>query len=214
MHCEEFEKALEELDDYADLPSPLQAHRLACRPCAELVRDLTFIGVQARELLPLEQPPERVWAGIERQIEHSGLIKQPPRRRPSLRPAFGWFWRMGMGFSYATVFAVALGVVYVYSILSPPVPAPPLPQAPNPPFAQLFEKVPPKQREIYVSNLNQVNSSIQQLQTFLAEHPEDPFARDELFTTYQQKSRLWEDLVRWQDVTPEINPDVTGDTAH
>jgi hypothetical protein len=210
MNCQEFEKALEELDGYSDLPQPLQAHRVACRPCAELVQDLTFIGVQARELLPLEPPPDRVWAGIERQLESSGLIKEQPRRRLSLRPAFGWFSRLGMGFSYATVFAVALGVVYLYSILSPPVPAPPLPQAPNPPFAQLFEKVPPKQREIYVSNLNQVNSSIQQLQTFLAEHPEDPFAREELFTTYQQKSRLWEDMVRWQDVTQ----DATDDTAH
>ena len=210
MHCQEFEKALEEFDDYSLLPQPLEAHRRACRPCAELIEDLNFIGVQAREMLPLEQPPERVWVGIERQLENSGLIKQPPRRSPSLLSAFGWFWRLGMGFSYAAVFAVALGVVYVYSVLSPPVPAPPIPQAPNPPFAQLFEKVPPKQREIYVSNLNQVNSSIQQLQTFLAEHPEDPFARQELFTTYQQKSRLWEDLVRWQDVTP----DLTGDTAH
>ena len=210
MHCQEFEKALEELDDYSVLPSPLESHRLACQSCAELVEDLTFIGVQAREMLPLEQPPDRVWVEIERQLENSGLIKEQSRRRPSLRPAFGWFWRFGMGFSYAAVFAVALGVVYVYSILSPPVPAPPIPQAPNPPFAQLFEKVPPKQREIYVSNLNQVNSSIQQLQTFLAEHPEDPFARQELFTTYQQKSRLWEDLVRWQDVTS----DETGATAH
>jgi hypothetical protein len=207
MNCQEFDKALEELDDYSVLPSPLEAHRLACHSCAELVEDLNLIVVQAREMLPLEQPPDRVWVEIERQLESSGLIKEPPRRSPSLRPALGWLWRFGMGFSYAAVFAVALGVVYVYSILSPPVPPPSIPQAPNPPFAQLFEKVPPKQREIYVSNLNQVNSSIQQLQTFLSEHPEDPFARQELFSTYQQKSRLWEDLVRWQDVTQD-------ETAH
>jgi hypothetical protein len=210
MHCEEFEIALEELDDYSVLPPPLESHRLACRSCAELVEDLNLIGVQAREMLPLEQPPDRVWVEIERQLENSGLIKEPPRHRPPLRHALGWFWRLGMGFSYAAVFTVALGVVYLYSILAPRVPAPPIPQAPNPPFAQLFEKVPPKQREIYVSNLNQVNSSIQQLQTFLAQHPEDPFARQELFSTYQQKSRLWEDLVRWQDATS----DLTDDTAH
>jgi len=214
MNCQEFEKELEELDDYVVLPLPLEAHRLACHSCAELVQDLNFIGVQAREMLPLEQPPDRVWVGIERELESSGLIKDPQRRGPSLRPALGWFWRIGMGFSYAAVFAVALGVVYVYSILSPPVPRPSIPQAPNPPFAQLFEKVPPKQREIYVSNLNQVNSSIQQLQTFLAQHPEDPFARQELFTTYQQKSRLWEDMVRWQDAPQDANPDLNSDTAH
>jgi hypothetical protein len=204
MNCQEFERELEQLNDYSDAPPEVEAHRRQCSTCAELVEDLASISAQARQMLRLEQPPDRVWSELERKLEQAGLIRQPSGRRFFPLPSLGWIWRLGMGFSYAAVFVVALGVVYVYSILAPRVPPPPLPAAPNPPFAQLFEKVPPKQRAVYVDNLQQVDSSIQQLQTFLAAHPEDPFAREQLFTTYQQKSRLWEDMVRWEDFSDEM----------
>lgn len=203
MNCEEFEKGLEELEDYSEASPALQAHRRICPSCSELMEDLTFIRTQVHQMLSLEQPPDRVWRQIQEQLQEEGLIKTRPRRRFFDSPAFGWLPRLRMGLAYGSVFAVALGIVYVYSILAPPVAPPPLPQAPNPPFAQLFEKVPPEKRAIYVNNLNQVDDSIQQLQLFLASHPEDPFAREELFTTYQQKSRLWEDLVQWQGFPEE-----------
>ncbi len=206
MNCEEFESALEELDDYSVAPAEMEAHQRLCAPCAELVDDLTSIGVQARQMLELQRPPDRIWTTLERKLQKDGLIREPRGRRFFDHPSLGWFWRLGMGFSYAAVFAVALGVVYVYSILSPRISPPPLPSAPNPPFAQLFEKVPPKQRAIYVDNLHQVDSSIQQLQSFLTAHPEDPFAREQLISTYQQKTRLWEDLVRWEDLSEETIP--------
>ncbi len=214
MNCEEFERELEELEDYSEASPALEAHRHACSSCAELLDDLNSLRAQARQMLPLEQPSERVWEQLHLQLEQAGMIKYPPRRKVfgravALGPgaALGWFPRLSMGMAYAAVFTVALGVVYVYSILAPRVAAPPLPQPPNPPFAQLFEKVSPEKRAIYASNLDQVESSIQQLQTFLAAHPEDPFARQELFTTYQQKSRLWEDLVRWQDFSEDTIPE-------
>lgn len=207
MNCAEFETELAELEDYSESSPALEAHRQACRSCSELVNDLNSIRAQARQMLSLEQPSERVWEQIHSQLEKAGLVKDPPRRRVfGKAPDFGWFWRWSMGMAYASVFVLALGVVYVYSILAPRVASPPLPQPPNPPFAQLFAKVSPEKRAIYVSNLNQVESSIQQLKTFLAAHPEDPFAREELFSTYQQKSRLWEDLVRWQDFSEETIP--------
>ena len=199
MNCEEFERELEELDDYSN-PSPtLEAHGRICASCSELVKDLNYIRQQARQMLPMEQPHDRVWQQIRKQLKEAGLVAEPAPRRFFGQAAFGWFPRLSMGMAYAAVFCVALGVVYVYSILSLRVPAPPLPAAPNPPFAQLFEKVPPEKRAVYVTNLNQVDSSIQQLSTFLAAHPDDSFARQELFNTYQQKSRLWEAMVQWQE---------------
>jgi len=199
MNCEEFEREMEELDDDSNLSPTLEAHRRICASCSELVEDLNYIRQEARQMLPLEQPHDRVWQQIRKRLKEAELIAEPFPRRFFGHTALGWFSRLSMGMAYAAVFFVALGVVYVYSILSPRVPAPPLPAAPNPPFAQLFEKVSPEKRALYVSNLNQVDSSIQQWRTFLAAHPEDPFARQQLFSTYQQKSRLWNALVRWQE---------------
>jgi hypothetical protein len=151
-------------------------------------------------LVPSEEPSEKVWQGLEQQLRREHLIKNADSRRffaPAARA--GWFARLVPGFAYSAVFAMALGVVYVYTIAFPKIVPPPVPAAPNPPLAQLFEKVPAEKRAVYVNNLNEVESSIQHLQTFLAAHPEDPFAREALFNTYQEKSRLWEDIVRWEE---------------
>ena len=205
MNCAEFEKQLEALEEYSQAPSEWTAHSAHCSACAELVEDLSTIRAQARQMLSLEQPPQRVWQNIHRELERTGLIRESRHKGWLGQVAsFAWFPRLSMGFAYAAVFAMALGVIRVYSIVSQPIASPPLPQPPNPPFAQVFERVPAQQRAVYVSNLDQVDSSIQHLQTFLASHPDDPFAREELFSTYQQKSRLWEDLVRWQDFSEDI----------
>jgi hypothetical protein len=198
MNCEQFEKEMEELEDYSSPSAEFEAHLRACVSCSELLEDLNSIRQQARELVAAEEPNDRVWQQVRKGLRREGLIAEPTRRLFA-RPAFGWLPRLSMGVAYATVFLVALGVVYVYSIISLRVPAPPLPAAPNPPFAQLFEKVSPEKRALYVSNLNQVDTSIQQWKTFLADHPEDPFARQQLFNNYEQKARLWDSLVRWEE---------------
>ena len=200
MNCEELERELEELEGDSN-PSPaFESHLRVCSACSELVEDLRYLRRQALQMLHVEVPSERVWQGIRGRLEKDGLISEPTLRRffkPS--PALGWLSRLGMGFAYAAVFGVAVGVVYVYSIISPRIPPPPIVAPASPPFAQLLEKVPPEKRDTYVTNLNEVESSIQQLNTFLAAHPEDPFARRALFDSYQQKSRLWEAMVRSQE---------------
>lgn len=205
MNCQEFEREFTNLEHASDASGALEAHRASCRSCAGLVSDVNFMTAEAQKIPSSNEPSGRVWQQIHSELQRSGLIKEP-RRAVFAPPVFGWFARLSMSFAYAAVFIVALGVVYVYSILAPRLAVPPLPQAPNPPFAQLFEKVPPGERATYVKNLDQVDASIQQLKTFLATHPEDPFARQELFATYQQKSRLWEDLVRWQDFSESTAP--------
>ena len=198
MNCEEFEREIEGFEDLSTLSPQVEVHRHACHACSTLLEDLTYIRAQARQLLIYDQPPDRIWNQIRKQLDESGTTAGPFHHVPA-KPGFGWFPRLSMGMAYAAVFLIALGVVRVYTILSVPVALPPLPPAPNPPFATLFEKVPARERAVYVDNLQQVDSSIQELRTFLASHPEDPFARQELVTTYYQKSRLWEALVRWQE---------------
>ncbi len=202
MNCDEFEQELEQSDDGSELPAVAEAHRRNCLACTELVEDLSLIRTQARSLRGSEQPADWVWQRIHQQLAREGVIKEDsPRRLVMPALAFGWFSRLIPSFAYAAVFAMALGVVYVYSILAPrvPVPAVSVPPPPNPPFAELFEKVPAEKRAVYVNNLDQVESSIQHLQTYMASHPDDPFAREALFNSYQEKSRLWEDLVRWEE---------------
>ncbi|MBI2815642.1 MAG: hypothetical protein HYX72_01755 [Acidobacteria bacterium] len=206
MNCEEFEREFANLEHLSDDSAALEAHRASCRSCAGLVSDVKFITAEARQMTSSSEPSGRVWRQIHSELQKSGLIKEPRQTVFAPAPAFGWFPRMSMGLAYAAVFVIALGVVYIYSILAPRVATPALPQPPNPPFAQVFEKIPPQQRSTYVNHLNQVDASIEQLKAFLAAHPEDPFARQELFTTYQQKSRLWEDLVRWHDFSESTAP--------
>ena len=215
MNCGEFERHLQELEDSG--PSPrMEAHRQACRACSELLEDLNSITRQARLILPREEPSERVWQEIRRRLQQEGLIQGPSQHvfHPQMAGGGGWFARLRMGMAYAAVFLVAFGVVYAYSIRSSvPVPsrevqtpmtnalalAEESPSSPDEPIWQLIEKVPPEKRATYVTNLQQVNSSIQQLNTFLATHPEDWFAREQLFTVYQQKERLWETLLNWEE---------------
>src|SRR5438309_2041523 len=171
MSCQDFERELEEAEDYTN-PSPtLEAHRRNCVSCSDLLEDFNHIRRQARLLLASE-PPDRVWQQLQRHLGQSGLVAQPSRRRFFGEAAVpGWFSRLSMGMAYAAVFVVALGVTYVYSIFTHGVPVPPpygpataastlpLPPPPDQPFNQVIEKVPPAQRAVYVNNLNQVENS-------------------------------------------------------
>jgi hypothetical protein len=64
---------------------------------------------------------------------------------------------------------------------------------------QLLAKMPEDHREIFVSNWNQVNSSIENWQNFAQQHPDDPFAPQQLLNARQQKEQLWENLIKWDE---------------
>jgi len=208
MNCEEFERKLQELESLTP-PPPLEAHLRSCLPCAELMADLAHITRQARQVVPMELPSDRVWEGIQQQLAQEGLIAEPRSRRPVLlSPAWGWFPRLRMGMAYAAVFLITLGVGYSIrsNVAVPPppeianiVPAPPNDAPLEEDFQQLLQKVPPEKRKVYESNFHEVNSSIQQLSTFVASHPEDRFARDQLLSAFERRGRLWETMARWEE---------------
>ena len=215
MNCEDFETAWQELEDSFRLPARMEQHRQACSACAELADDLTLITQQARQLLPREQPSERVWEQIQHQLQQGGLI-QPAQPKPRWFPRIPVFGipRLPMGLAYAAVFLVAFGVVSLHSILSnvpvsPSLSPPPaasvaaLPEAgsalDDQPLRELMEKIPASKRATYETNLQQVNNAIRQLSTRLESHPEDLFARGQLNLAYEQKELLVERVVRWEE---------------
>ena len=218
MKCEEFEIEWQDLEDDpnlpAHLPAHLEAHRQACTACSQWVAEIDEIRQQARQLLSQEQPSDRLWEQIQHQLQQDGFIKKPAPTEIRSSPVslLGWLPQWTMSMAYAAVFLLAFGVVYLHNLIT---------QVPNPPrpavvsasvlsqansgslgdqeFEQLMEKVPAERRPIYEANLHQVNNSIYQINQFLSEHPEDLFARDQLVTAYEQKHRLWETLVQWEE---------------
>ena len=221
MNCEEFEIAWQDLEDAphlpAHLPAHLEVHRQACSACSQWVADLDEIRLQARQLLSLEQPSDRLWVQIRLQLQQDGFIKEQATRvgRISHVTLLGWLPQWTMSMAYAAVFLLAFGVVYLHNFFTnvpnPPRLAPPsvvsasvLHQANSgflgdQEFQQLMENIPSERRPTYETNLQQVNNSIHQLNQFLSEHPEDLFARDQLVTAYEQKHRLGETLVQWEE---------------
>ncbi|HWP84339.1 MAG TPA: hypothetical protein VNN17_04075 [Terriglobia bacterium] len=217
MQCTEFETLWAALEDDGVLSAAMEDHRRACPRCAHLVDDLVSITTHARRLQLQEEPPARVWVGLRNQLEQEGLIREPvaavwqPRWRTS--PATAWLFRLPMGLAYAAVFFLAVGAMYLHSILSTPA-APPLvvtaPQVPPVVVAQetaetdadvqaLLQKMPEEHRSTFVATWNQVNSSIENLSNFVQTHPDDPFALYQLQNAFQQKERLRETLARWEE---------------
>jgi hypothetical protein len=217
MNCSEFEVQLAALEDSSRLTAPLEDHRRACRRCTVLVEDLSTIQERAREMRSSSEPPPRVWVALRNQLELEHLIHEPVSAavKPGWKsaPAAGRFFRIPMGLAYAAVFFVAVGMMYMQNRMSNPS-APPLvavtAEVPDLAWVRpdtsdsdrameaLLAKVPEEHRATFLSNWNQVNSSIQNLQTFIEAHPEDPFARPQLLNAFQQREHLRETLVRWE----------------
>jgi hypothetical protein len=218
MTCRDFENAWVALEDGSGLTTAMEQHRSGCQHCADMVEDIAGMQQQARALRAEKDPPPRVWVAIRNRLDQEGLVREPVSsvRKPRWRAASatGWLFRLPMGLAYSAVFFVALGVMYMQSRLSDPS-APPLvavtPDVPEMAWVrpdtsdsdqsvqELLAKVPVEHRATFLANWNQVNSSIQNLQTFVETHPDDPFARPQLLNAFQQRERLRETLVRWEE---------------
>jgi hypothetical protein len=64
LSCAEFQAQLPDLigsgENIAD-----HAHLLKCENCSALLRDLETIAEAARQLFPIVEPPDELWAQIE-----------------------------------------------------------------------------------------------------------------------------------------------------
>jgi hypothetical protein len=83
ISCEEFQSHLPELiasgEDVSSDP-----HLQDCELCRALLADLETIAEAARQLFPIEEPPDHLWEQIELKIkdepaESESVIEDPPR---------------------------------------------------------------------------------------------------------------------------------------
>lgn len=79
MTCAEFQKVLPYIIDGGGTQEE-QQHLESCHVCSDLVADLRYIAEAAKLLVPMEDPSPRVWANIEKSLEHEGGVARPARR--------------------------------------------------------------------------------------------------------------------------------------
>ena len=77
MSCEEFQAGLPQLigsgENVAD-----HAHLQECELCRALLAELETIAEAARQLFPIEEPPDGLWAQIERKIKNQEAAEEKP----------------------------------------------------------------------------------------------------------------------------------------
>ena len=76
MTCEEFQARMPELIGSGENASA-HPHVQNCALCRALLTDLETIAEAARQLFPVEDPPDRLWEQIESAIKQEG---DPGRR--------------------------------------------------------------------------------------------------------------------------------------
>lgn len=64
---------------------------------------------------------------------------------------------------------------------------------------RVIEKVPPERRAVFVRNLQQLDSSVGELQRFVDQHPDDPLAIEQLFIMQQQRAHFLGTVVRMEE---------------
>ena len=68
MTCAEFQKALPFIIDTGGNMEQ-EEHLKSCPVCHDLVMDLRYIAEVAKLLVPMEDPPARVWEELQQAIE-------------------------------------------------------------------------------------------------------------------------------------------------
>jgi hypothetical protein len=74
MSCEAFQAQLPELIGSGENVSA-HPHLESCELCRALLADLETIAEAARQLFPIEEPPDELWEHIESAIKHEEAVK-------------------------------------------------------------------------------------------------------------------------------------------
>jgi len=226
MNCEQFEREWQELDDPSLFSPAMEEHRSLCAPCAARIRDVNRIRWEARQLAATEEPPNRVWLNLRRELDREGLIREPGTQSWLTGVlTFAWLPRLPMGLAYASVFLVVLGAMYWQLVLTPgsvPSTLPPtavVQRAPEPAAApaeapkrvvvaqnnedeavrRKIEQAPPEQRVTLARSWEQINNSVNEAQQFLNEHPDDPLALEQVYMGQQFRMHFVGTLTRFQE---------------
>ena len=189
MNCAEFQKVLPYIIESGGNAEEEQ-HLRECRVCSDLVQDLRYIAEQAKLLVPMEDPAPKVWNGIRDGLEREGLVKKPARARGRLlgpQSTIPWL---------ATVAALALvvGGLVLYQRGRSHQAVNSSDNSEETQDQQVLAHVAqsrPEMKDVYESNLKQVNASIRDAKQALQRDPNDQDARNGLLRAYEQKAMVY-----------------------
>ena len=212
MQCKDVEFVVEQ-EGLAPLPEAARAHVATCSHCQGYVADLATIVAVAHELPAEAEPPARVWAFLQSQLELEGIIKRPGVLANAVRSP--WWQGFNDLFRSRALAAATVGLLIavagVMEWQKPPdvgLPKESSPIASVPswqiPFAKTAKVL--NEQEVDLRNMQLASSSpvdasfrqnLQQVDDFIAdcEHrvsvaPQDELAREYLSNAYQQKAEL------------------------
>lgn len=192
MTCVELQQSLAEIEDGSTAEQT--AHLRSCPACTALVRELKHIVAAAGRLQEADEPSPRVWNSIEIALRREGLI------RPQ-RTAFAAHWGAARWLvPAAAMLLLAAGILVQQGGLHPNTSQQVALVVPSENHAdlnddELMQEVAdnaPAMKAAYQENLQQVNDSIRDAETFVQQSPQDEDARRSLMDAYQQKSMLFE----------------------
>ncbi|HUS19169.1 MAG TPA: hypothetical protein VMZ25_05930 [Terriglobales bacterium] len=195
MNCAEFHKELPFLIGEGNRldQSP---HLQSCSNCKELVADLQYIADQAKLLLPMHDPNPRVWNNIQSTLEREGVVPGGRSQRLGLNPSQPSRWNPMVW--AAGLAAVLLVGMTLFQMNQPPA-------SPTSTVAELspaeredqqllttVEQRSPALKQVYATNLKNVNAYIADARRSVQEDPDDGAAREHLREAYAQRAMLYE----------------------
>ncbi len=197
MTCAEFQKALPYFIDTGG-NAEQEAHLQSCPVCTDLVADLKYIAEAAKLLVPMEDPPKRVWDGIQRSLERDGAAARPSGPRGRL---LSFLHSSSVPWAFALIVFAALALILAYrklplsteqSSINPAVAVARIPVNDDQQVLAVVERNVPSLRPTFETNLRSVNAYIDDASRMLQQDPNDEFARQALQRAYEQKTMLYQ----------------------
>lgn len=211
MTCAEFQQVLPEMLE-GEHNTEHEAHLASCSACSNLISDLNAISEAARQLRASEDPSPRVWNSLEIALRQEGLIRQP-QRELALVPSRSR-WPLGWMVPAMAALLVGFGIMmYERGPNQPsesarneaPAVAPAVAVVPATTSSahrvnhdddrQLLEAVGSRSPEIraqYATDLNHVNSYIEDAEQSAQADPNDEDAQQSLMNAYDQRAMLYQ----------------------
>jgi hypothetical protein len=191
MTCVELQQSLAEIEDGSTAEQA--AHLRSCPACTALVRELNHIVAAAGRLQEADEPSPRVWNSIEVALRREGLIR--PQRTP-----FAARWGAARWLVPAAAMLLLAAGIFVQQRLQSNsshqaallVPSQNKADLNDDELMQEVADNAPGMRAAYQENLQRVNDSIRDAETFIQQSPQDEDARRSLMDAYHQKSMLFE----------------------
>jgi hypothetical protein len=210
MTCAEFQAVLPYIIDSGGNADE-QEHLRGCALCSGLVADLKYIADQAKLLVPMVEPGNKVWDGIKSSLEREGIVKDRARGRllnPFPRTRWGpatwmlpvaalvvvsvglFLYRNNAGADNATAAEKPTTTAYPNLATDSADPALINDNQEQQVLSQLGEQA-PSLRQTYEQELRDVNSYISDARTSVQRDPDDEEARQALMEAYDQKVMVY-----------------------